>query len=112
MLVVVQFISLKTKMKESSFAITASKFNTKMLGRVKDSSLLRQSSDFRAKKFYEICGSGSNVSVSGAGNGSGRGTQQLTWEKLSPEEFQQLQDFAACKSIFHINSVSLIGSCR
>ena len=21
----------------------------------------------------------------------------LTWEKLSPEEFQQLQDFAACK---------------
>jgi len=26
--------------------------------------------------------------------------QQLTWEKLSPEEFLQLQDFAECKSIF------------
>lgn len=24
----------------------------------------------------------------------------LTWEKLSPAEFQQLQDFAACKSLF------------
>jgi len=26
--------------------------------------------------------------------------QQLTWEKLSPEEFLQLQDFAACKFLF------------
>ena len=38
-----------------------------------------------------------NAPVTAAGNGSGRGHQQLTWEKLSPEEFQQLQDFAACE---------------
>jgi hypothetical protein len=40
--------------------------------------------------------SGGGVPATGSGNG--RISQQLTWEKLSPEEFQQLQDFAACKS--------------
>ncbi len=28
--------------------------------------------------------------------------QLLTWEKLSPAEFQQLQDFAACKTVVRI----------
>ena len=43
-------------------------------------------------------GSGGSGCISG---GCARGHQQLTWEKLSPEEFQQLQDFAACKSILN-----------
>ena len=43
-------------------------------------------------------GGGSVASGCIAGGGcAARGHQQLTWEKLSPEEFQQLQDFAACK---------------
>lgn len=37
-----------------------------------------------------------------SGHHSGNGntlmaTNNLTWEKLSPSEFQQLQDFAACE---------------
>ena len=46
-----------------------------------------------------VVGSGGSGCMSG---GCARGHQQLTWEKLSPEEFQQLQDFAACKSILVI----------
>ena len=44
-------------------------------------------------------GHGAGVPSTGSGNGNGRSSQQLTWEKLSPEEFQQLQDLAACESL-------------
>jgi hypothetical protein len=47
-----------------------------------------------------VCSGGGSGGGSGSAciaGGCGRGHQQLTWEKLSPEEFQHLQDFAACK---------------
>ena len=31
------------------------------------------------------------------GASAAAGASAFTWEKLSPEEFQQLQDYAACK---------------
>ena len=51
-------------------------------------------------------GTGSNGSAAGAATAPvawapgplPTSEQLLTWEKLSPAEFQQLQDFAACKS--------------
>lgn len=42
---------------------------------------------------------------SGNGNNTSVMANNLTWEKLSPSEFQQLQDFAACK---FQTSISLI----
>ncbi len=64
-----------------------------------------------------VCsGGGVHAGGGGAGGGAGggcisggcgRGHQQLTWEKLSPEEFQQLQDFAACKLLL-INDVTIL----
>ena len=49
---------------------------------------------------------GAGASATGVGGGVVEGAaagakvvdhQLLLWEKLSPEEFQQLQDYAACK---------------
>ena len=50
-----------------------------------------------------------NDSAMASVTSGGMTSTSLTWEKLSPAEFQQLQDFAACKSLFawkirHYNS--------
>lgn len=47
---------------------------------------------------------GSHVGGNGAGNASLM-VNNLTWEKLSPAEFQQLQDFAACKSLYYLYDI-------
>ena len=47
----------------------------------------------------EVCEKGSpaaNIPIEVGGS--------LTWQKLSPAEFQQLQDFMACKYFFLTNS--------
>ena len=41
-----------------------------------------------------------NDSAMASVTSGGMTSASLTWEKLSPAEFQQLQDFAACKSSF------------
>ena len=62
---------------------------------------------------YEVTFSGETTDGTGSNGSAGAATatvagapgpqptseQLLTWEKLSPAEFQQLQDFAACKSM-------------
>ena len=53
-------------------------------------------------------GGGVSAAAAGAaGAGSNQPQQQehvFTWEKLSPAEFQQLQDLAACKKCFAVKS--------
>lgn len=44
-------------------------------------------------------GAASATVAAGAAGPLPTSEQLLTWEKLSPAEFQQLQDFAACKSL-------------
>ena len=41
-----------------------------------------------------------NDSAMASVTSGGMTSASLTWEKLSPAEFQQLQDFAACKRSF------------
>ena len=51
----------------------------------------------------EVCEKGSpaaNIPIEVGGS--------LTWQKLSPAEFQQLQDFMACKYFFLFNSMKTI----
>ena len=58
-----------------------------------------------------VCSGGVAGGSACMSGGCVRGHQQLTWEKLSPEEFQQLQDFAACKStlimisLLHVSAI-------
>ena len=52
-------------------------------------------------------GSGGGSGSACIAGGCGRGHQQLTWEKLSPEEFQHLQDFAACKHFTQVPFIAI-----